>query len=98
MLVFAALLTCLSRAVSELPLGLVAAQVFGYSVLGGTVMFAVSGALRQLALTPLGIALASLPVGAGIYIGVLAVAHDRTFATLLRVSREWLVARRAVSG
>jgi putative peptidoglycan lipid II flippase len=92
-MVFGILLVRLSKTIEELPLGYVTLQLVVYVVLGGAVMGGATAVLRQLGLSPLMVAAVSLPVGAILYLGVLALVRDRTLATLStyawqRIARE----------
>jgi putative peptidoglycan lipid II flippase len=87
MLVFGALFTYLSRAVSGLSWDPIALHLLGYTALGGTLMGGVMLALQQLDLSPLVTAVASLPAGTVLYVAVLAVARNRTLGAVLRVLR-----------
>jgi putative peptidoglycan lipid II flippase len=87
MLVFGALFTYLSRAVSGLSWDPIALHLLGYTALGGTLMGGVMLALQQLDLSPLVTAVASLPAGTVLYVAVLAVSRNRTLGAVLRVLR-----------
>ena len=89
-IVFGVLLACLSRAIEELPLGRVSLQLLTYTLLGGGVMGGATAVLRELPLTPLAVAAVSLPVGATLYLGALALARDRTLGTLSSYARQWV--------
>jgi putative peptidoglycan lipid II flippase len=86
-LIFAALLVIATRAVPAIELRRTSAELALYVVLAGAAVFAAVVAGRALDLTPAAVALTSLPIGAGFYLGALLVGRDRTARALLALTR-----------
>lgn len=84
---FAILTVSLSRLLTKLRLAETLPRLGVYVVLSGAVMAGVTVGLNGLGLEPAAVAVASLPVGAGLYAAVLAVARDATFVRVLRFVR-----------
>jgi putative peptidoglycan lipid II flippase len=93
--VFVALLVWLSRVLEDLDLWRTSLHLVAYSVLSGAVMTAVTATLGGLDLPSAAVAIASLPIGTALYLGVLGLVRDRTCLGVHRFARDWLLTARA---
>lgn len=84
---FGALFVCLGRVLPELRTLRTAAHLVAYGVLAGGVMLVTIGVLDSLRLTPAGVAIVSLPLGAAIYCGALAAIGDVTYRRIVDFGR-----------
>lgn len=91
--VFVALLVCLSRRLVAFPLIPVSTQMLGYAALGGIAMISAAAILQRLSMTPVFTAITGLLVGMSIYIMVLVLVRDRTLSRLSSLARGWLITR-----
>jgi putative peptidoglycan lipid II flippase len=96
-LTFVALFICLARVLPEMRPVKTALRISAYAVLSGAVMLVANALLQSFGAGPFLVAAASLPVGAAIYSGVLALLGDRTFRRLCQFGRG-VLAREAAAG
>jgi peptidoglycan biosynthesis protein MviN/MurJ (putative lipid II flippase) len=94
---FTALFACLSRVLPDIRPLRTAAHLLGYTALAGIVMTGTNIALESLGLSPAVVATASLPLGAIMYAGVLALIGDETYQRVLTFARGVFVARNAAA-
>jgi putative peptidoglycan lipid II flippase len=87
--VFAALLGAIGLKVPEIGLARTTGELAFYAILGGTAMLGITAVLSQLGWPPMGVAAASLPLGAASYAAALYLVGDRTFRTLLDLVGEY---------
>ncbi len=90
-IIFSVLFVCLARTLRELKPLATAGYMLAYSVLGGAAMILTIGILGAFALSPAVVAILSLPLGAALYCGGLALVGDRTYRRLIDFGRNCFV-------